>query len=144
MTIKKVNFASQPHLIFVFESGADEFAFDNQWPDGSRKLSFHMETSYRPRRSSRRERWRPFEGEEVLAHARALDLMRGRQLRLPEAGSYAMMVGARSSQRRRIGATTQMTLPTNFMSLPKASSTKQPCRATPRRSRLYGARTTST
>ena len=82
--IKKVDFAAQPHIVFVVESGADEFTIGNRWPDGSSKASFHKERLFSPRRRSRRKRRHPVEAE-VLAHARALDLMLGKEFPLPEA-----------------------------------------------------------
>ena len=43
------------------------------------------ETLFRTRKAARRARWPPPEKQEVLAHGRALDLMRGRQLSLRQA-----------------------------------------------------------
>ena len=76
MPAKTVDLIMQPHMVFEVEAGADEFNFDNAWPDGSPKASFHKERLFHLGRSSRREWWHPIEGE-ILAHARALDLMRG-------------------------------------------------------------------
>ena len=83
-SIKKVDFAAQPHLILVFESGSDEFTFDNRWPDGSPKVSCHKEKLFIPRRRRRSNWCSPIE-DEVIAHARALDLLRGQELPLPAA-----------------------------------------------------------
>ena len=48
MPNKKVIFNLMPDMVFVFESGADEFTFDNTWPDGSPKTSFHKKRLSHP------------------------------------------------------------------------------------------------
>jgi len=82
---KVITFASAPEIVLIVESGADEFTFDNTWPDGTPKVSHYRQTDFHPRAGrSRRCDQRHLAEEEVRAHARAVGLMQGRQLRLPE------------------------------------------------------------
>ena len=80
-----MKFNSMHERVFVSEPAADEFTFDNKWPDGTPKLSRQKEKLFHPRQGScRRHWWRSLE-DEVSAHAHALDLMRGREVPYGEA-----------------------------------------------------------
>jgi hypothetical protein len=67
-----VRFTEQPSIVLLSDSGADEFTFDNVDKNGLPKVS---QTTAK-RRKTRRGHCCPF-GAEIVAHAKATDLLRG-------------------------------------------------------------------
>jgi len=77
-------------MIFAFESGADEFTFDDKNADGSPSVSHHCATMLHRLRCKGRRRLEGHLVERVLlAHAHALRMMQGLDVPLLEAGALS-------------------------------------------------------